>query len=361
MRYLSVFFLLPAFVILGACSHDEVGPTSADLQTTHSADVSQSLTQLDPRFASTGFVVFTDRDLFESYLGSGVQVVSQDTSLAGNDIGGGTYQLDRGAVSIQMQGPAFYGNIGGVDVLGKGVPVDVSFLSRAEGVGMVVAQFSKVEVTVTDEDAFRRTIHSFSNGGLGFLGFLAQAGIGISNVTFSDPNPHDSATPITNIGDITFGRSVKAMPSFPFACDIMASRTPTVQVEVQGSQVNVTATAHGVGIPGEVTRVFSTVEGSFGRFAFWPNGRHTPPKITSDLFPTRNGSDFPVSASIHYTHSDITGATNVLANLDYEILSAAYDDSGRLRLGGRDEQDRFVPGQFVILQCDRGLEYTVNP
>jgi hypothetical protein len=271
-------------------------------------------------------------------------------------MGGGSYEISLGGVRIQIEGPGFYTDLAGRELLSKGVPVVVLLPPGTEGAGVEIAQFSRVNVTVTDNNGEFLELSAFSNGGLGFLGFTSRSGI--ARIEFSDPSPGDTNTPITNLGDVTFG-SVRT-ELFPMSCSVLSNRLPTAHAQVQGNLVTVTATAHGVGIPGEAD-VSPFLEASFGRFAFWPNGRHNPPKITSDLFPTMQAVDFPVQVSLSYRHTDISQTTTVHANLDYEILSAAYDNSGRLRLGGLDENSGFQPGEFVILQCDRGLSYVIQP
>lgn len=310
------------------------------------------------RATSAGAIqAFQDAGAFEATLKtSTVQTVSQDLSQTGTDTGGGTYELQLGGVRIQMQGPAFYNNFLGVDVLGKGVPVTIFFPPSAQGAGVAVAQISEVTVTARARDGETFVLDRFSNGTNGFLGFTS--GAGIASIEFSDPDPSDSSTPITNLADITFGEV--GPESLPLDCGVLGDRRPSARARVQGKQVTVTARALGVAVPAEVN-VSPAIVGSVGRFRFWPNGRHREPKVTSEIFPTLNAQDFPVDVELRHRYPANTPPGEILAALDYELLSACFDDiTGALEIGGIDEFGTCRPGEFVILQCDRGLSYVIN-
>lgn len=173
----------------------------------------------------------------------------------------------------------------------------------------------------------------------------------------SNPNLFDNANSISHLTDVN---AEGVAQSLPLACDALGDRRPTVRVEVRGSEVTVRAKARGVGVPGEVD-AGPAIVASVGRFRFWPDGRHQGAKVTSEVFPTMRAEDFPVDIELQYRYPSGTTSGEVLAALDYEFLSACFDElTGELEIGGLDEFGTCRPGAFVILQCDRGLSYRIN-
>jgi hypothetical protein len=72
-------------------------------------------------------------------------------------------------------------------------------------------------------------------------------------------------------------------------------------------------------------------------------------------------ADFPAEVELRYRYPDDTPSGDILAALDYELLSACFDEvTGALEIGALDEFGTCRPGTFVILQCDRGLRVVVN-
>jgi hypothetical protein len=307
--------------------------------------------------AANGIQAFQNRAAFAASLRtSTAQTVSQNLSQSGTAVGGGTYELQLGSVRLQMEGPAFYSNFMGVDVLSKSVPVTILFPPGTQGAGVDVAQLSETTVTARGRNGEVLVIDRFSNGTMGFLGFTSGTGIG--SIEFSDPDPSDTNTPITNLADLTFGEI--GAESLPLDCAVLGERRPSARVQVRGKEVTVTVRALGVGVPAEVN-VSPAIVGSVGRFRLWPDGRHQGPKVTSEVFPTLTARDFPVDLELRYLYPATTSPGEKRAALDYELLSACFDDvSGALEIGGIDEFGTCRPGEFVILQCDRGLSYVIN-
>jgi hypothetical protein len=358
--HLSVLLVLAvsALVKLAGCGGEVGSPTgtsSLDYSSASRTAAAQEASSITS--AGNSITAYTNESSFLDVLTtSTVRTVSQDLSQTGTDVGGETYELNLGGVRIRMRGPAFYGNLAGVDLLSKGVPLTVFLPPQAQGAGLAIAQLSLVRVTATSRDGETLVLDPFSNGSVGFLGFTAEAGI--ASIEFTDPNPSDTTTPITNIADITFG-AIGPEP-LPLSCSVLGERRPSIQVDVQGTEVRINAIARGIGIPEEVN-IPSVIENSLGRFGFWPNGRHNPPKVVSELFPTMRADDFPARVELFYQHSSLTAPTRVDATLDYEVLSACRDEaSGQLVPGGLDEFGTCLRGEYVILQCDRGFSYTIN-
>jgi hypothetical protein len=340
--------------LLAACQPDPTPTGASPFGVPSSATAAKSV---DPGTSlSNGIRVFHDAASFHAVLRtSTVATVSQDLSQSGSDLGGGTFELQLGPVRIRMSGPAFYGSLLGIDVLSKGVPVTLFFPSGAQGAGVDIAQLSSVKVTARARDGGTLVLDNFSNGGMGFLGFASDAGI--EAIELTDPVPADTSTPITNLADITFGET--GLESLPLGCDVLRERRPAVRVQVQGREVTVTAVARGVGVPTEVN-VGPVVAASVGRFRFWPDGRHRGPRLTSGIFRTIDPDDFPVEVQLVYEYPEGAAAGEIEAAFDYELLSACYEEAtGALEVGGLDEFGTCRPGEFVILQCDRGLRYAI--
>lgn len=357
---LSVLLVLMVggIVTLGGCGQEGATPTGASSLAFSSGDNFAATGGAGPdTLASNPIAVYTDASAFQAVLTtSTVKTFSQDLNQSGTALGGGTYEMNLGGVRITMEGPAYYGNLDGVVSLSKGVPVTVSFPPEAQGAGLSIAQLSEVRVTATSRNGETTVLDPFMNGGMGFLGFTSEAGI--ASIEFTDPDPSDTITPITNLADITF--AAIGPETLPLDCAVLRERRTTVRVEVQGAEVRITVIAHGVGIPEEVN-VSPIIEHSLGRFGFWPHGRHNPPKVVSELFSTTKADDFPAQVELLYRHSGVTGPTEVLANLDYEVLSACRDEmTGQIIVGGLDEYGYCRKGEQVILQCDRGVSYTIN-
>jgi hypothetical protein len=105
----------------------------------------------------------------------------------------------------------------------------------------------------------------------------------------------------------------------------------------------------------------SAFHATMGRIAFWPNGRHTEPKLVSELFETENQDDFPVEASFSYRFPNDTPPGEIRSNVDYELLLKCFDETTqRFILGWFDEFGFCREGQFIVLQCDRGVSYRIE-
>lgn len=173
---------------------------------------------LCPVFASD-ISVYDDFGAFASQFDS-VEAFPQDPSDSGTDLGEGIYEVTVDGVAVQFEGPPLYFDIGGFDVLSKGVPVVLTPAEPAavQGLGFHIFQFSLVDITIADEDGNIVTLFNYSNefgetGMSTFLGFVSTAGI--STIQISDPTPGDTTTPITNIGSVVTAMGTAPPPESP--------------------------------------------------------------------------------------------------------------------------------------------------
>lgn len=173
---------------------------------------------LCPAFAGD-ISIYEDFAAFASQFDS-VEAFPQDPSDPGTDLGEGIYEVMVDGVAIQFGGPPFYFDIGGFDVLSKGVPVTITPAepNAVQGLGFHIFQFSLVDITVIDEDGDVVSLFNYSNefgetGMSTFLGFVSTAGI--STIQITDPTPGDTTTPITNIGPLVTAMGAAPPPESP--------------------------------------------------------------------------------------------------------------------------------------------------
>lgn len=171
-----------------------------------------------PAFAGDIFV-YEDFAAFASQFDS-VEAFPQDPSDPGTDLGEGLYEVMVDGVAIQFGGPPLYFDIGGFDVLSKGVPVTMAPAepTAVQGLGFHIFQYSLVDITVADQDGNIVTLFNYSNefgetGMSTFLGFVSTAGI--STIQITDPTPGDNTTPITNIGPVVTAMGAAPPPQSP--------------------------------------------------------------------------------------------------------------------------------------------------
>jgi len=138
-----------------------------------------------------------------------------------------------------------------------------------------------------------------------------------------------------------------ARPNNVYGCELI--EFVRARPIVVGRRVDVDVKIQGIGF-----------HGTLGRVVFWPNGRHREPRVLSDLFETGSDDDFPVELTVGHTYANAPSG-EIVANVDYEMLNKCYDwRQERFVLGGLDEHGTCIEGEYIVLQCDRGVSVTLN-